>query len=77
MPEDENKEKCCPECGGTSGVQGTMTETHTMGGAWWHQPEAGESGLNVRWGLFECLDCGKKFTLRALNKKGLLAGSAR
>ena len=66
-------EPCCPSCWGTSGVQANMTETHVMGAAWGGQLSAGDSGRNVKMGLAECLDCGKRFQVNALQRKELLS----
>ncbi|MBD9427997.1 hypothetical protein IB232_21910 [Pseudomonas sp. PDM15] len=64
----------CPKCGGQGGYQFTMTESHLMTGGWGRVPVAGDSGLNVRCSLVECLDCGAKFKAQALEARGALGG---
>lgn len=71
----EKREATCPKCYGTSGYEGYMHETHVMGGAWDRQPEAGDSGRDVRYSKMRCLDCGASFTLKYLNKLGLAQDS--
>jgi predicted nucleic-acid-binding Zn-ribbon protein len=57
----------CPECGGHNGYKGTLTETHQVSGAWGFVPEAGDSGINARYSLMKCIDCG--FTFRMDSKR--------
>lgn len=66
----------CPKCGGHAGYQFTMTESHLMCGAWGRVPEAGDSGMNVRCSLVECLDCGAKFKAQALEARGALGSDS-
>lgn len=54
----------CPKCGGTSGYECKMTETHIMQGYWGNTPEAVDSGFDVRWGMAHCIDCGVNLRLR-------------
>jgi hypothetical protein len=60
----------CPKCGGKTGYSGNMTETHIMHGSWGEIPEAGSSGLDVKWGLMECNDCGAKFRVNTCQERG-------
>jgi transcription elongation factor Elf1 len=63
----------CPKCNGASGVTFRMTETHIMFAPWGNQATAeGGSGRNVKIGLAECADCGARFSVKALERKGLL-----
>jgi hypothetical protein len=68
-----NCTEICPECGGGHGYRYLLTETHVMGGAWGEAAAAGDSGLDVKQSLVECLECGTKFQFRALERKGYVA----
>ncbi|BCD88019.1 hypothetical protein PSm6_44260 [Pseudomonas solani] len=63
----------CPMCGGQSGVQFTLTESHAMGGRWGQVPQAGDSGLKVRCSLVACVDCGHRFRAQTLEALGAMA----
>lgn len=71
------KEPCCPNCEGTEGYDYDMTETHKMTGYWGECGTAsGGSGHYVKLGLAKCRECGKRFRIDALERKGL-AGAVR
>lgn len=70
--ENDDLDPCCPKCGGTTGHEHVMTESHEMHGAWGEMASAGDSGINVRRSLVTCLDCGARFQHRALERKGLV-----
>jgi ribosomal protein S27AE len=63
------KNDCCPKCGSTQGYAGTMTETHEMHGYWGYQPEAVDSGVNVRVNTMRCVSCGYAFRLDAKSRQ--------
>lgn len=69
-----SREAKCPNCRGTSGYAGRMTETWEMGGAWDQQPEAGSHVIgSAKYTKMKCLDCNAEFTLKRLFKLGLCA----
>lgn len=63
----------CPKCGGQSGYSFTMTECHSMVGAWGEMALSGDNG-GQRYSLVSCEDCGHKFHLRTLHGLGAIAG---
>jgi hypothetical protein len=65
-------EPCCPNCGGIRGYEYLMTETHLMNGLWGSSAESGDSGIDVKQSLIECIECGHKFQFAALQRKGLM-----
>jgi len=73
-PQSTKTERCCPRCGGTTGHQHVMTESHKMFGRWGESAESLDSGGHVRpvvRSLVVCADCGAKFKHAALTKLGL------
>lgn len=72
-----SKEARCPKCKGTSGVQAQMTERHVMGSRWDEGLEAGGDSFCLSIGPAICLDCGAKFGVRALERKGFLGGQIK
>lgn len=65
----------CPKCGGSTGHEHVMTESHVMIGLWGSSAQAVDSGGHVRpviRSFVQCLDCGVKFKHEALRKNGLV-----
>jgi hypothetical protein len=69
------EKKWCPHCGGTTGYEHTMRETHHMAGTWGEVSESGSGGHDVVFGRVKCTDCGTVFNFKSLEKKGLLGRS--
>lgn len=57
----------CPRCGGTNGYRFEMTETHRMFGDWGGEAQAGDSGINVKRTMPQCMDCGHRFRWSTLS----------
>lgn len=63
----------CPKCGGKTGYSFTMTERHSMGGAWGELASSGDNG-GERYSLVSCEDCGHKFQMVTLTTLGAIPG---
>jgi ribosomal protein S27AE len=72
MTDPDTKEKNCPRCGGSTGYEHTMRETHHMSARWGDVSESGSGGHDVVFGRVTCSDCGAVFNFKSLEKKGLL-----
>ncbi len=59
----------CPKCGGQNGYRFELTETHVMHGDWHHEAIAGDSGLDVKRTMPQCLDCGHRFRWSTFEKE--------
>lgn len=70
MSNQPNPAPPCPNCGGTEGYEYQLVVTHLMNGAWGQEATAADS-LDTRTSLACCLDCGTKFQLASLKKRGL------
>lgn len=68
----KTRSAACPACDDElQGYRYRMTETHVMAGAWGERAEAGDHTRQVSQSLVECLACGAKFQLAALQRRGL------
>jgi hypothetical protein len=71
-PESVQSKRGCPKCGGTTGHEHILTESHLMHGPWGESAEAGDSGIEPKRSMVRCCDCGAKFNHEALRRKGLV-----